>query len=577
MRVNFHPCRERRSSGRTAVKKDCSIGAQLTAAVACLTLLWLPGPAHAADAVSSVGQLTATPTFESVGLIVPFSGDDNRDIRCRVKYRRAGASDWERGLELWADHRTERRESRELRGSLVHLRPETNYEIEVTVSDPDGGSETRRVETTTWSEEFSESELVEVEDRTTPLEITESGSPSGSRVYRSPNGKTSTIDVGDNRDHNIVISASYVIVRGLDLTGASEHAIVIEEGVHDVVIEDCEITNWGPSGIGTLNDWNWRNGSGIYSEQDTERLIIQNNRIHDPRGGANSWEDGSKPWQDGNHPQGPQAISFNRTTGNHVIRYNDCSSEGDRHYFNDIIGGARNGGKGNLHRDSDVYGNVINHAFDDGLEIEGYNINIRIWGNVITDTMKAIATANIGYNYSEKTDNSLGPQYIWRNLIMNAAPPYESATKIRGNGGYFFYHNTVIDAGQALEAPREDRNTDITHLQQVGTVKNNIFLSGTFRHSEDAKKAAPWWHFDNNLYSKSRDDLDLLQDDWERNGVFGARPTFEVEHEHIYYLAPNDPGVDAGDRIPNFNDRYGGEAPDIGAFERGVFPRADMH
>ena len=98
MRVDRHTCRERQSSGRTAVQKGGNIGARGTTAVACLMLLGLPGPAHAADAVSCVGQVTATPTFESVGLIVPFGGDDNRDIRCRVQYRRGGTSDWERGL-----------------------------------------------------------------------------------------------------------------------------------------------------------------------------------------------------------------------------------------------------------------------------------------------------------------------------------------------------------------------------------------------------------------------------------------------------------------------------------------------
>src|SRR5205085_4032503 len=56
-----------------------------------------------------------------------------------------------------------------------------------------------------------------------------------------------------------------------------------------------------------------------------ERTIVQRNRIHHPRYGANSWS-----WD---HPAGPQAITYSHCGGNHVIRYNEIYSE-DGHYFN---------------------------------------------------------------------------------------------------------------------------------------------------------------------------------------------------------------------------------------------------
>ena len=47
-------------------------------------------------------------------------------------------------------------------------------------------------------------------------------------------------------DHNIVISASYVIVRGLTLQNARTDAIRIADGdVHDVVIEGCDMVRLG--------------------------------------------------------------------------------------------------------------------------------------------------------------------------------------------------------------------------------------------------------------------------------------------------------------------------------------------
>lgn len=544
-----------------------------SSAWAAAVVLAFATQAQAQDDLTSVESGSAVPTFESIGVVVPFSGDDDRDATARVEFRKRGAEDWRTGLDLWADHRTQRRDSREFRGSLVHLEPGTEYEIKVTYSDPDGGSGTVELSATTWSESFPEGEVVEVGDRTTPLEITEGGTTDAYRVYQSPPGETSTIDVGDNHDHNVVISADHVIVRGLKLTGAKTNAVSIGYGAQDIVIENSEITNWGPSGIGSLDGWSYTKASGIYAREETKRLVIQNNRIHDPRGGANSWKKGPEPWQDGQHPQGPQAVSLDLSRGQNVIRHNEMYSEGARHFYLDVIGGKPNRGRGNLYRNSDVYGNLISHARDDGIEVEGYNINVRIWGNVIWKTMKAVATANAGYVTG--TPNGLGPQYIWRNLIMDAGPPSPSATKIRGIAGYYFLHNTIIDAGKVLAAPREDSNTDVSKLQQVGVVKNNLMLTESFyrgKHKDDVQRAAPYWTVDYNLYPVSRSKTQVF-DDWEQHGIFGKRPQFDVEGDHTYYLADGAPGVDAAERLPNFNDKYSGEGPDIGAFERGAFPR----
>lgn len=540
-----------------------------------VTLIFWTKLAYGQEGLSSIGPPTATATFESIGIILPFRGDDNKDSSCRVEYRQEGETIWHPGLDLWVDHRTERRDSREFRGSLVHLEPATRYQIRLHFDDPDGGSGSVSLEASTWSEFFDVAETEEVYSRSTPLVITESGTPTGYRLYQSPAGQTSTIDVDNNHDNCVTISASYVIIRGLNLRGARRHAIQMDPGVHDVVVDGCDISNWGPAGIGSLQGFDLREASGIYVQNDSERIVVQNNVIHHPRGGANSWIEGPEPWQDGTHPRGPQAISFMSTAGNHVIRYNHCYSEGLDHYFNDVIGGEKNEKEGNLKCDSDVYGNIVSHAWDDGLEIEGFNINVRIWGNIIHNTMKGIATANIGYHIPQ-IDNSIGPHYIWRNFIFDATEPYRSATKIRGNGGYYFFHNTIINAGLAVEAPREDVNTDISDVQNVGLVKNNIFLSGTFRRSDDAISAAAWWDFDYNLYPDSRGAVDPLRSDWELHGVFGETPVFDIEGQYTFYLAPDDPGVDAAGPIPNFNDQYSGLGPDMGAFERGAFPPSAM-
>jgi hypothetical protein len=39
-----------------------------------------------------------------------------------------------------------------------------------------------------------------------------------------------------------------------------------------------------------------------------------------------------------------------------------------------------------------------------------------------------------------------------------------------------------------------------------------------------------------------------------------------------FQLATGSPGVSAGEKIPNFSDGYSGQAPDIGAHQRGAPP-----
>ena len=123
----------------------------------------------------------------------------------------------------------------------------------------------------------------------------------------------------------------------------------------------------------------------MYAEREAGGLVIQRNRIDHPRSGANDWESG--------HPSGPQAITLTNSSGGNVIRYNDIRSTED-HGFNDGFGGGSNiSFEGSPNRDSDIYGNIISNCWDDAIESEGANMNVRIWGNYIDKTFAFVATA----------------------------------------------------------------------------------------------------------------------------------------------------------------------------------------
>ena len=60
-------------------------------------------------------------------------------------------------------------------------------------------------------------------------------------VYEGP----ATLDANNAVDWNVVVSAPYVIVRGLTLKGAKRDGIRLLAPAHHVVIEDNDISNWG--------------------------------------------------------------------------------------------------------------------------------------------------------------------------------------------------------------------------------------------------------------------------------------------------------------------------------------------
>jgi hypothetical protein len=331
--------------------------------------------AEAADKPSAV------PTFECIGLYWKLPGSPADDV-CEVSYRASGASEWKEGLPLWFDTRNQ-----EYRGSLVHLQPDTTYEINLHLR----GTATRAsLQARTWSEAFPVAKNVGCSRHASQtLVITQSGSQEGFVLYESEGTASSLINVASESDHCIVVKASYIILRGLTLTGARVHAILLDEGVHDVVIEGCDISGWGRV---AEDGWGKDYDAAIYSKDPgVKRIIVQRNRIHHPRSNSNNWQQ-PRPApgkREPSHPEGPQAVCLWDSEGNHVIRYNTVFSDDD-HQYNDIFGAGHNfSTRGFPNRDSDIYGNLLNHCWDDAIESEGANCNVRIWGNYITDALWA--------------------------------------------------------------------------------------------------------------------------------------------------------------------------------------------
>ncbi|MFH1715931.1 MAG: right-handed parallel beta-helix repeat-containing protein [Planctomycetota bacterium] len=507
----------------------------------------------------------AVATYECVGLY--FKSPDLG--ACNIRFREEGTSTWREGYPLAYDPR-----DNEYRGSIVGLKPGTSYGVKITL-----GNSIHELTCETKNDRFPIGKITYLEGGaiSKPLVITESGTPEGYHLVTPAEGSRATIDVRNAENYTCVIDADYVIVRGVEFRNAAIHGLLVKPRRHDNVIEDCRFTFWGRVGGPQTYGNEGGSDSAIYAERGAGNLTIQRNLIEDPRGASNDWDTG--------HPDGPQGISLINSSGGNVIRYNEIRSTED-HGYNDAIGGGSNFSfEGSPNRDSDIYGNIIANVWDDAIESEGANMNVRIWNNYIEKTFQHIATAC----------TSKGPLYIFRNVFGESRhthldPLGGSMIKVGerdefGGGRKFVFHNTSIQ-------PKGAFHVFSGHVNPNTVTRNNIFdCPGRLTSSRQGDTPCD---FDYDLFTGM--DRGVAG---ERHGIRG-NPAFIKSYALEFYPAsttttikwgkvpmqqgdktvtltdpvttvPN-PLVDTGVRLPNFNDDYAGKAPDLGAFEVGRPP-----
>ena len=87
--------------------------------------------AFATPAFNSSDEWNAVPTFHSIGLYWTPAGG-GASVAAQVQFRELGAPTYRQGLDLWYDTR-----NAEYRGSIVELKPNTAYDIKLTLSTGD--------------------------------------------------------------------------------------------------------------------------------------------------------------------------------------------------------------------------------------------------------------------------------------------------------------------------------------------------------------------------------------------------------------------------------------------------------
>ena len=501
-------------------------------------------------------KLEIVPGYEvcSVYYFMEDTGEKSVPPDGELLVRRAGESVWTRVLDpvfVPAEH--------SLRGSIFPLLENEAYELRLTVSQ---GGKTRTLERSfrTLNKNVPIAKTIVLDEQTRfPLRIRESGTENGYIRYTQKPG--CVLDGGMAKGGVLLLQqVSYILLDGLTIRGGERDAVRIDS-CSDIQIVNCNISGFGRTGRQCPEkDGKYRDARGQRINQDagiriidSNRILVERNFIHSPRGTANGWFHA--------HPEGPNAVIIGNGKGV-ALRYNDFLGS-SKHRWNDAVEGINNGRpEGGPCRDAEICGNYFFCANDDGMELDGGQINARFFLNRSEATFCGVSTAPI----------LSGPAYYYRNLFCgtgaefgDAGVAFKNIFRDPGRGRVFFLYNTLVGSWGGFSAfgGTPERLAPVRGSFRAFARNNLLALenlpvsSGLFRNFRN--------DFDYDLIWNSLTETDYAAA-WrkmfhqEAHGMSAAPDFLNAEHG-IYRLKKSSPGVGAAGEVPGMRGK------NIGAFQ----------
>lgn len=525
-----------------------------------------------ADNAAAPGKLVEEcPTLKCLGVRWTVGGDENHNAKIEVAYRKAEAAQWKRGPDLF---RVESRAIREANrppagetlfaGSIFDLEEDTEYEVKLSLKDPDGGDAQRIVRMKTWSEPQLPAGGRKVDVRPGGLQEALKQNRPGDTLLLRPGVYRGTLQPNSGTPQRpIALVGSGQGEAILDGGGASH--VIGSSGLHDVMLENLTIQNakWAVA----VNE-----GARITVRRCTIRdvdygfVATRNGRRQQHFYLADNVLVGRSTWPRSQGIEPRRGVQLGGT--GHVVCYNRIRGFADAiDTFSTYPCAA-----------IDFYGNEISECTDDGIEMDYSEHNTRCFDNRLTNVFQGISVQPIHG----------GPVYVFRNAMYNVG--YETFKMHNGPSGAVVFHNTSVKAGMPLvlmtgepvsnsvyrnnlfvgtegnyayECSAPMRDCDFDYDGFGGTWKLFLKFSGVrYPTMEAAHNTSPVY----------RHAVRVAPATLFQSGIqppAGVQKQFPIEANDLR-LSGRNKAIDAGVVLPGINDGYRGAAPDLGAYERGA-------
>lgn len=508
------------------------------------------------------------PTLQNLSIEWAVTGDENLNGVVGVRYRKTGTTAWFDGMALrrvpagsnagfsWANRHS---------GSIFDLQPNTSYDVQLSLNDPDGGSTVRTLTARTRTvpapmanapvKAVTPATFASVAASAKPGDILQLGAGTYPAFYWTRSGTAAAPIVirssaGAVINGNIdLFSQSHVHFSGLTVNGRIRF-----NNSSGIAITRCNIKT---------------SGDGIVVYLRSENSYIADNVIT----GATVWASSSLGVNGNNIGEGVLV-----TGPGHVIMNNRIAG------FRDAISLLEQSEAVDQFS-IDILNNDLRTAADDAVEADYCFHNCRVMRNRVTDAFMGMSSQpSLG-----------GPTYFIRNTMYNVV---YSAFKLHNTSiGDVILHNSVVKSGDALGvyagAPirRAVFRNNLFYGGPGGTYGGYNNGSGRVATIVDLDTATSTLDYDSfgtsatgfagRLGAASFTSLTTLRSATSEKHAWQfalsdfaaavAYPSSPMAPHGAVDLRPKAGGAleNRGLRLPNINDGYAGTAPDIGAHEVG--------
>lgn len=522
------------------------------------------------------------PTLMALGVQLPISGDENRSASVTLRYRAVGAPTWKDAPALLrvkpetipAGEGSAVPE--QFAGSIFDLRPATTYELELHAVDADGPvDEVLALTATTRAlpADPATPHPVAVADATQLAAALAAAAPgdvitladglySGAFVLEADGTAADPIVIrGTSRDGTILdgngclcnvleVYGSYVHVENLTLRNAQRALRFQTSGAAGNVVRRVHTIDTR-LGLGTRNT----QFDFYFCDNLLEGRLVWPH-VYTDNDGADSGDDGILVQGHG------QVVCHNQLVG-----FGDALKNG-------LVGA----------RSLDFYGNEVLSAYDNGIELDIAEGNVRAWRNRFTNTFATISFQPV---YG-------GPAYAIRNVVVNVADEqmkFHGLGEGAGPSGVLAWNNTFVSPAIALQVHTyaASRNFEISNNLFVGPAAlasgrtvdwtapivdasfdaNGYYPDGAFRFNLESEGLANYASFAAMQAAGMENSGSLLAEPIFQSGLTAPASYTETVGPADVTLDAASNALDAGAVIAGITDGYQGTAPDLGALERG--------